>query len=283
MSLDEITLLAYVDGELPAHRRSEVEAAIAANAELARTVSAMQVSRLPYHSAYGQQPMPAVPAGLRAQVEELASVALASRELASREFASRELAAREMAVAGGAPDDRRAKGSWPRAAGWFAAMLVMLAIGWVAGYLGGQRTQAAPVEPWVRMVSSYHSMYARDTVLDGGVATAQVAALKARLAIQHGLSLTIPDLEADGLSFVRAQQLQFNGKMVLQLVYLPKQGLPIALCLIPSGQQAERSLTIDGQQAVTWRSGDWGYLLIGQKPLPELERLRGKLMAAAVV
>jgi anti-sigma factor RsiW len=97
MSLDEVTLLAYVDGELPAHRRSEVEAAIAANAELARTVSAMQVSRLPYHSAYGQQPVPAVPAGLRAQVEELASVALASRELASREFASRELASREFA------------------------------------------------------------------------------------------------------------------------------------------------------------------------------------------
>jgi anti-sigma factor RsiW len=278
---DEVTLLAYVDGELPAHSRSEVEAAIAANAELARTVSAMQVSRLPYRSAYEQQPVPAVPAGLRAQVDELASVALASRELASRQFASRELAAREMAAAGGAPADRGAKGSWPRA-GWCAAMLVMLAIGWFAGYLGGQRAQAAPVEPWVRMVSSYHSMYSRDTVLDGGVATAQVAALKARLAIQHGLSLKIPDLESDGLSFVRAQQLQFNGKMVLQLVYLPKQGLPIALCLIPSSQQAERSLTIDGQQAVTWRTGDWGYLLIGQKPLPELERLRGKLTAAVV-
>lgn len=278
---DEVTLLAYVDGELPAHSRSEVEAAIAANAELARTVSAMQVSRLPYRSAYEQQPVPAVPAGLRAQVDELASVALASRELASRQFASRELAAREMAAAGGAPADRGAKGSWP-GVGWCAAMLVMLAIGWFAGYLGGQRAQAAPVEPWVRMVSSYHSMYSRDTVLDGGVATAQVAALKARLAIQHGLSLKIPDLESDGLSFVRAQQLQFNGKMVLQLVYLPKQGLPIALCLIPSSQQAERSLTIDGQQAVTWRTGDWGYLLIGQKPLPELERLRGKLTAAVV-
>ena len=35
MSLDEVTLLAYVDGELPAHRRSEVEAAVAANSELA--------------------------------------------------------------------------------------------------------------------------------------------------------------------------------------------------------------------------------------------------------
>jgi anti-sigma factor RsiW len=282
MSPDEVTLLAYVDGELPAHSRSEVEAAIAANAELARTVRAMQVSRLPYQSAYEQQPTPAVPAGLRAQVEELASVALASREVASRQFASGELAAREMAVAGGTPAGRGSKGSWSRAAGWFAAMLVTLAIGWLAGYLGGQRAQAAPVEPWVRMVSSYHSMYSRDTVLDGGVATAQVAALKARLAYQQGLNLKIPDLEADGLSFVRAQQLQFNGKMVLQLVYLPKQGLPIALCLIPSGQQAERSLTIDGQQAVTWRTGDWGYLLIGQKPLPELERLRSKITAVVV-
>jgi anti-sigma factor RsiW len=277
MPLDEVTLLAYVDGELPAHSRSDVEAAIAANAELAHTVRTMQVSRLPYQSAYEQQPLPAVPAALRAQVGELASVALASRELAGR-----GLAAREMAVAGGGPADRGSKGPWPRASWWFAAMLVMLAIGWFAGYLGGQRTPAVTVEPWVRMVSSYHSMYSRDTVLDGGVAVAQAAALKARLAYQLGLNLKIPDLQSEGLSFVRAQQLQFNGKMVIQLVYLPERGLPIALCLIPSSQQAERSLTIDGQQAVTWHTGDWGYLLIGQKPLPELERLRSKIPAVVV-
>lgn len=282
MSLDEVTLLAYVDGELPAHRRSEVEAAIAANSELAHTVRALRVSRLPYESAYERQATPAVPAALRTQVEELAAVALASREFASREFAGRELA-----WAGGAPAGHEPKSPWPRASGWFAAMLVMLAIGWFAGYLGGQRAQPAQsapasVEAWVRMVSSYHSMYGRDTVVDGGVASAQVAALKARLADQHGLNLKIPDLEAEGLRFVRAQQLQFNGKMVLQLVYLPKEGLPIALCLIPSKKQAERSLTIDGQQAVTWRTGDWGYVLIGQKPLPELERLRSMITAAVV-
>jgi anti-sigma factor RsiW len=171
--------------------------------------------------------------------------------------------------------------------GLAARRRAMLAIGWFAGYLGGQRTQPAQpapaaVEAWVRMVSSYHSMYGRDTVVDGGVASAQVGALKARLADQHGLNLKIPDLEAEGLSFVRAQQLQFNGKMVLQLVYLPKQGLPIALCLMPSNKQVERSLTIDGQQAVTWRNGDWGYVLIGQKPLPELERLRSKITAVVV-
>ncbi len=267
MSPDELTLLSYVDGELPAQRRAEVEAAVAANAELARAVRSLRASRLPYQSAFAQRVVPPVPNALRARVEELSAVAVASHSLAIEGI---EGSGRRQATTG-RPGNQ-----------WLLGLLLALVIGLLAGYWGGARTRSPDVEPWVRMVSSYHTMYGRETVVDGGAGSAQTVALKARLSQQLGLNLKVPDLEAEGLRFVRAQQLQFDGRMVLQMVYLPAQGLPIALCLTPAAAQPERALNIDGQQAVTWHASGWAYVLIGQMPLPQLERLRGLLKAPVV-
>jgi len=262
MSLDESTLLAYADGELPAARRAEVEAALAANEELARTVQALLASRLPYQAAFEQQAMPPVPEALRARVHELTAVSMASHSLAA-------------AGTGGASlRGRRIGNAW-------RIGLLMLALGAAIGYWSA--LPRAPVaEPWVRMVSSYHSMYGRETVLDGGVGTAQIDALKLRLKQQHGIDLKVPDLGADGLRFVRAQQLQFDGKMVIQLVYLPANGLPLALCLTPAEVQPERSVSLDGQSAVTWHAAGWAYALVGRLPGAALERLREHLRAPLV-
>lgn len=262
MSLDELTLLAYVDGELPMQRRLEVEAALAANADLARTVRALRASRLPYQSAFEEQALARVPDGLKARIEELSAVSAASHSLA-------------LAGPGGSNASIKTPGSGAQR--WHLWVLLALTVGVLAGWLGGQRVRSVEADDWVRHVSSYHSMYVRETVLDGGVGTAQIEALKTRLGDQLGLQLKVPDLEADGLRFVRAQQLQFNGKVVLQLVYLPQQGLPVALCMTPATGGKEGSSRLDGQQAVTWYASGWAYVLIGQKPAPDLERIRGRL------
>lgn len=267
MSLDELTLLAYVDGELPMQRRLEVEAALAANADLASTVRALQASRLPYQSAFEAQALARVPDALKARVDVLSAVSAASHDMA-------------LAGPGGSTGFNQ-KPRWG-ADRWQLWALIALSIGALAGWLGGQRVRATDADDWVRHVSSYHSMYVRETVLDGGVGTAQIAALKTRLGQQFGLQLKVPDLEADGLRFVRAQQLQFDGKMVLQLVYLPQQGLPVALCMTPATGGKEGSAQLDGQRAVTWYASGWAYVLIGQQPAPDLERIRGHLRTPLV-
>jgi anti-sigma factor RsiW len=259
MSLDESTLLAYADGDLPPARRAEVEAALAANAELARQVQALQASRLPYQAAFERAPLAPLPAALRARVEELSAVALASHGFALQ-------GAGQASV----PTGTR----WPL---WRLGA-VMLLLGAALGYWSARPAEPA-AEPWVRMVSSYHAMYGRETVLDGGVGTAQTEALKTRLQRQHGIQLQVPDLTAEGLRFVRAQQLQFEGRMVIQIVYLPAQGLPVALCLTPATSQPERSLALDGQGAVTWQSAGWAHVLVGQLPLAQLEQLRTRVRA----
>jgi anti-sigma factor RsiW len=270
MSLDEHTLLAYVDGELSAQRRAEVGAALAVNAELALTVRHLQGSRLPYQSAFERAAvpsMPPLPDALRERIEALSAVAVASHgaALVSQGRAS-ELAQLP-------PGNQR---WWMMAGLALLTLLLGLALGrWSATGMG--KSGGGAIEPWIAAASSYHAMYARETVLDGGEALTQVAALKARLLTQHNINLQIPDLNPEGLRFIRAQQLQFDGKLVIQLVYLPQSGPPIALCLTPTTAQANRATLLDQQQVLAWQNGAWAYALVGQLPAPVMQRLRERL------
>jgi anti-sigma factor RsiW len=269
MQPDDRTLLAHVDGELPAAQRQALEAQLASQPDLAQTVALLQASRLPYQRAFDEQAVPPVPEALQQLAQAMAQGAQLAQQGAARQ------AAGSAALAGAGGGLARAPSGAPVRGRrlWLGA----LAVGAAGGWWLGQRRQGPTIEPWVRMVSSYHAMYARETVQDALDQGGAPAALLTRLSQQNGLTLQIPDLAAEGLHFVRAQQLQFEGRMVLQLVYLPAQGLPVALCLMPATQQAERALAIDGQRLRTWYAGGWAYLLVGQLPDAQMTRLRQRL------
>jgi len=250
MSLDNETLLAYVDGELSPQMRIETEKAIEASSELQQSVRAMFASRLPYQSAFAQEKLPPVPPYLEQRVAELTAVAQASHDLALA-------------------DHDGSRNSTTRRGPSMAWMLLVLVVGLMLGYtaaLQRKGSESLGVAPWIQRAASYHSMYSRDTVLDGSGGQVQFAALKERLLQQHGLNLKIPDFSRENLQFVRAQQLHFDGKMVLQLVYLPQQGMPVALCLTPNAGQGESAATVEGQQAVAWHQQGWAYVLLGRFP-----------------
>jgi anti-sigma factor RsiW len=275
MSLDEQTLLAYVDGDLSAQRRAEVEAALAVNAELALAVRHLQGSRLPYQSAFERAALPSMPPlpdALRERIDALSAVAVASHGAA--------LVGQGRALSlGQVPAGNQ---RWLLMAGLaLMTLLLGLALGrWSATGLG--KAGGSSIEPWVVAASNYHALYARETVLDGGEASAQVAALKARLLTQYNINLQIPDLKPEGLRFMRAQQLQFDGKLVIQLVYLPQIGLPVALCLTPTTAQGNRATTLYQQQVIAWQNGAWAYALVGQLPAPAMQRLRERLLLPLV-
>ena len=308
MSLAPETLRAYVDGELAPQWHAAVEAALTADLELAAMAAQLQASRLPYQAAFAQQLVQPVPAGLQATVDALLaapqpalapSLAPASAQPSvwsgSRVWAGASAGTGAKAGAGsgsssavpvaalapggpgagaalaqgGGPSSRWSTGLW---------MLLSLLTGLVLAT--GLRPAAQPVaDPWVRKVASYHAMYARETVQDGEPAGLPTQALLRRLQ-QQGLVLRIPDLSGQGLQFVRAQQLQFEGRPVLQLVYLPRQGLPVAVCLIPATDQVEQAVQVDGQQALTWFSSGWAYVLIGSLPVQDMQQIRSSLPQA---
>jgi hypothetical protein len=82
------------------------------------------------------------------------------------------------------------------------------------------------------------------------------------------MSVRVPDLRGAGLTFKRVQRLSFHQQPVLQMVYLPEHGNPIALCVTrdvradedPHGQQ------IDELSTVSWRRSNLGYVLLGKAP-----------------
>jgi anti-sigma factor RsiW len=264
VSPDLETLRAYVDGELPQQHRAALEAALAVNPELAAQVDMLYASRLPYQRAFAQAPVPPVPETLQARVAELAAVALASQHVPQ-----------DIAVAGAGGHRRR------RLA--FAGLL-LLGVGAGVGYAVGLRRtpgDGPAVEPWLLKVASYHSMYTRETVLDDGTGLAQAAVLKQRLSQQLGLHMKVPDLSAQGLRFARAQQLQFEGRLVVQLVYLPQTGAPVALCLMRAAAQPERLLVLQGLQVLAWHAEGWAYVLIGE-PGAQLQTIKRRTSAAVV-
>lgn len=262
MSPDLETLRAHADGELAPLRRAEVDAAIAADPALAALSAALFASRLPYRSVFERDapPPPPLPAALQARIAELAAVARAS-ELASLINTS-ELASltdtSETLVLAGASAGSQHDATPPPASGRPARRWALLLL--LSGVLLGCLLAAAvatvqqrQVEPWLRSVITYHAMYSRETVFDGdpalvqGQAQAQAVALRKALHDQQGLKLTVPDLRAQGLQFVRAQRLKF-----------------------------------DGQQALAWHAEGWAYVLIGALPLKRLQALRQHLPAALI-
>jgi anti-sigma factor RsiW len=258
MRPDLETLRAYADGELAPEQQQQVAVALAADAELAHTARALSASRLPYQQAYASAPVPPVPDALHAHLAGLLPAAVATENLA---WAGPAHAARQ-------------GNRWkvPALLG-FGLLIVCLAALVIAAL------QRPAAEPWLKSVMSYHAMYSRDTVTDSGPETGatQLQALRQVLQEQLGLDLRAPDLSPQGLQFVRAQRLQFEGKLVLQLIYLPRQGEPVALCLMQAASQPERALTSGAQHALAWQRGGWAYVLVGTMAPEQLQALRQQL------
>ena len=318
MSPDPEALLAYVDGELPPQRRAAVEAAIAADPALAAMTAHLQASRLPYFQAFAQQAAVPVPPTLTAHVDALlappgaapapaflgalagsaasAASALAAAVASAASVASAATVAATVAASGGlsgasavaghgpaAAPDRR--GAGPSSLWWTGLGMLLSLFAGLAAATWLQPSGPPLADPWVRKVASYHAMYARETVQDGesaGQISTQALPTQAllRRLQQQGLSLRIPDLSGQGLQFLRAQQLQFEGRPVLQLVYLPRRGLPVAVCLMPATAQAEQAVQVDGQHALTWFANGWAYVLIGSLPAPDMQQIRRSLPTA---
>jgi anti-sigma factor RsiW len=98
--------------------------------------------------------------------------------------------------------------------------------------------------------------------------------LESRLASALGAPMHIPDLADAKLDFREGRELEYRGKTIVQLVYLPKaDGKPVALCAIkkPVKDFPPRFLPDYPLGIVQWASGGVEYLLVGDQPRGALE------------
>ena len=282
MNFDDTLLMAYVDGELPPSRHTEVERAVEASVELAARVADLRASAaLPYRAAFAGQPMPPVPESLTRFVADLArngTPTVHSEPLGFADEGTDEAvppAARPGVLAF---PGRPARARYSSA--WLAAAFVAGAFFCGAALKLGPRVLApfdGRVSPWVEAAAGYQELYTRETLFDTSDNPQVDARVLDAIRRDDGLPLTIPDLQKAGLTFKRLQRLRFHGKPLVQIVYLPEHGAPVALCVIKnqSDNQSAQSRRVYGMDVVTWNRDKLGYALIGQRSdvdLPALAR-----------
>lgn len=253
MDIDDTDLLAYVDGHLPPERRVEVEAAVTASPELAARLRTLRASALPYAAAFGEQALPPVPRGLTERVEELIS-ANSQRE-------------------------QRQRSPWPKLTVAFAAGVLCCAIAMKLLMLEGSASPTAKVAPWIAAVAEYQQLYSRATLASVSENRELSQRVIDDLRVSDGMTVPVPDLRSAGLTFKRVQRLSFHGKPVVQMVYLPEHGEPIAVCVTPDARadQVPKAQQVGEMSTVAWRHGNLGYVLLGRGSTQELMDLQRRI------
>jgi anti-sigma factor RsiW len=255
MSVEDTDLLAYVDGRISPEGRARVEAAVANSPAVARRLAAMRASALPYAEAFERQALPPMPAHLAEHLSGLLRVSATAPTTALR---------------------GRPRVWWGAAA---AAVVTFVVCG---GALKVWMEKSA-ASPWVEAVASYQELYARETLssITADQALTQKVLSDSRAA---GVTVSIPDLRSTGLEFKRVQRLSFRGQPVIQIVYLPRAGDPVALCITreSSVPGAPRFQQIGPMRAAVWHDGALGYVLIAKNTPVDLMDLGRRISNGAI-
>lgn len=258
MKLNETLLMAWVDGTLPERDAAEVERLVAQSAEAQELVEALAASRLPYAEAFAREALPELPATLVANIRLLTAPAVSDTAPVAP------------------PTPVRSSRTSRRPAAW-------LAVAFVAGVLctlGGSRfwpLDKAPV--WVTAVAQYQEMYVRATlenIRDNPTESAHT--LKQVRDLDH-VAINIPDLRQASYEFKRVQRLRYDGKPIVQLVYLPPHGEPIALCATPDARDDAplKQRMHEDLGVVSWRANKVSYVLVGRADPQALQALGQQL------
>jgi anti-sigma factor RsiW len=278
MKLDDMLLMAYVDGDLSPIERQEIEKEIAASPEAAERVALFSASRLPYNDAFADQKLPPVPESLTKKIEALARAHAAPTVSASAtaSASSSDRSANDAHIEHDAamPPSTPVRSRMRIAPAWLAVAFVAGAFCFGAVLRlapglnpaqGALTTASNGPSPWIRAVVDYQKLYSRETVAFGPVDTETSAQTVAQIRQDDKLSLRVPDLSSAGLTFKRVTRLRFQGKPLVQIEYLPPEGPPVALCVMKDMRpdSAVAQATVADMNVVTWRQDELHYALVG--------------------
>ncbi|WP_322029042.1 anti-sigma factor [Paraburkholderia sp. J76] len=268
MTMDDILLMAYIDGELTPREREDVEKTIGASPEIAERVALYAASALRYQHAFAHQKLPPVPERLALKIEQLSRAYSGTTQSAGSANAVRlswlsRLLSR-------LPFRFPLNLSLPGLAMTFAAgalscaLVLRFATDSARNDAGALHTAAARISPWVAAAVNYQQLYTRDTVAFDALTPEVASQVIAQIHSDDGVPIRVPDLRPAGLTFTRIQRLRFHNRPLVQIVYLPKTGLPVALCVMKD-EKPDASMTherVESMNVLTWRRANLSYALI---------------------
>ena len=274
MTMDDILLMAYVDGELAPREREDVEKTISVSPEIAERMALFAASALRYRHAFAHQNLPPVPERLTLKIAQL------SRAYSDAPQASGRARRSTGEPAAFARFFSRLPFRFPLnlsltgfaitfAAGALSCTLVLrYATDWAHNVHGATASAlhaaAARVSPWVAAAVNYQQLYTRDTVAFDALTPEVASQVIAQIRGVDGVPIHVPDLRPAGLTFTRIQRLRFHDRPLVQIVYLPKTGLPVALCVMKD-EKPDAGMThehVESMNVLTWRRANLSYALI---------------------
>jgi anti-sigma factor RsiW len=228
ISVTEDELHAYVDGELPAERRADVEAWLAAHPEEAERVNSWRAMAEMLHARYdavAQEPVPK-----RLELERLVRL--------PRQWLYGAAAAAMVAFVGGA------------------------AIGWVAH---GATTAPSTFQSFTEDALDAHRLYVVEVRHPVEVPGNERAHLQAWLTKRCGWTVFAPDLEASGLKLVGGRLLPGPNGPASFLMYESASGerFTIYTAKAKTGETQMRYTTMDKDGALFWTDRGVGYVVSG--------------------
>ena len=288
MNLDDSTLIAYVDGELSLADAASFETALAESPDLQRSVELLRASRLGYQSAFAAQKLPSLPTHLLQGIEAMADDALRKQGNTAK-VETPDIRAVSPSVTQMQPTRAVNNRLWVAAAfvaGAFCAGLVFEFGSSLIGSHDSGATAVASTEasPWVRAATDYQRLYTRDTVANNSIDLAGSAQTVAEIRQVDGMALRVPDLHTTGMTFKSVARLQFNDKPLVQIVYLPEHGAPVALCVMKDARpdQAIAQSQVNGMNVVSWRQNELSYALIGRPDSGDLSTIAQQISTSRV-
>ncbi|MDN7460600.1 hypothetical protein [Burkholderia gladioli] len=170
-------------------------------------------------------------------------------------------------------------------AGAFCAGLVQqFAAGGFGGGSGPSLAAGGAKKPWISVAADYQQLYTRDTVANLTPDPAVSAKIVGEIRSDDGIRLRVPDLSMAGMRFKAVDRLRYDGKPLVQIVYLPEHGVPVALCVMKDARpdQGIAKHEMHGMTVVAWRQNELSYALIGKPDSGDLEAIARQISGSHV-
>lgn len=248
----DLTLVAFLDGELNASDAARIEALCEREPAIAQRLAFLQQGCVGMSEGFAPLLDAAPLAHLQAMLGDLPPV-VAAKPVSSHWSRRRLLAGAAACLVAGVLGDR----VWR---GWQSS-------NWVAN------------GSWRGSVAQYMALYTEQTLegLDTSVATQ--APQLARVGEQLGITLTPTRISLPGADLRRAQVLRYDADLIAQLVYLDQQYGPLALCFVRSAAavQAPAEEVRNGLNVLYWNDGQHAWMLAGRNPVSDLRGKQARL------
>lgn len=264
MKIDEMTVLQYIDNDLSKDDRRVFEALLENDEALQEQVQIMKSSELPYQAAFSSEMLAEMPASIEAHLEQ--ADALINDDQEDANFFKRYNSA--------------------VVAGLFIVVFVagVFSQSFIKQTVFSNDHELARFDVQSELVDSmiiYQALYSRPTVVPVHQTLPKAQVVLDKFLEKSKVKLDIPNLESLGFEFRRAQVLSYEDRPILQLVYLPEQGEPLAICLTYTEDQQstdEDAVTynISGMKSNVWSKQGIVYMLMNrtnEMPLKDIYHL----------